>query len=382
MKNSGLDVHAISSPGRRLKEFADAEGVSVHEVKMVRSISPLRDLMAIVSLCIAIRTIRPDIVHAHTPKAGLLGMIAAWIMRVPIRIYHIRGLPLVTSTGPHYWLLRFAEWVACRLAHRVLSVSRSVRSVALEKGLCKPSKITVLCDGSGNGVDSAKQFNPKAKTDPCGICIRENHGISSDSLVVGFVGRLTRDKGILELREAWNALRLEFPNLHLLVLGSVDAREPISSGIVESFCNDSRVHLVRETSEVQEYYKGFDVCVLPTYREGLPNVLLEAAAMECPVVASAVPGCIDVVDNGETGFLVPARDSDRLRLAIRQYLRSSQMRRRHGKAARRLVQAKFRRETIWQALYDEYCALAAQRGVEFPDGNSHIPRVPRGRHVA
>jgi len=363
MKSRGLEVHAIASPGPLLEKFGDIEGIDVHAVKMLRKISPLRDLIAIFFICRMLWKIRPEIVHAHTPKAGLLGMIAAWIVRVPVRVYHIRGLPFVTMSGPRRWLLRFAEQVACRLAHRVLCVSHSVGAVAVEENLCQPQKLSVLCGGSGNGVDSSCRFNPSKVELPAKSRIRHRLEINQDELVLGFVGRIVRDKGVVELIESWKILRKEFPALHLLIIGSFESRDSVPADTKGFLQNDPRIHLVAQTQEIPEYYREIDICVLPTYREGLPNVLLEAAAMECPVVATQVPGCVDVVVEGKTGMLVPARDSSALTDALRVYLTDQHLRQQHGKAARCWVQEHFSSENLWAALHVAYLRTADLRGV-------------------
>ena len=366
MKDSGLDVQAISSPGPLLDDFFDTEDIRVHAVRMSRSISPFKDFLALLSLCFLLAKIRPEILHAHTPKAGLLGMIAGWVTRVPVRIYHIRGLPLVTMKGPRQWLLKATERIACRLAHQVLCVSHSVRTVAIEENLCAPEKIAVLCAGSGNGVDAEHRFNPQRIGASARDQTRERLGIGKEEVTLGFIGRFARDKGFVELAEAWEALRSEFPKIHFLVIGGVDSRDPVPETLLDKLQNDPRVHFISQTKRIEEYYHSIDICVLPTYREGLPNVLLEAGAMECAVVSTQVPGCIDVVVDGETGLLVPARDSGALQSAIRKYLQSPELRAQHGKSARQRIVENFRQENIWSALRDEYQRLGALKGLEFP----------------
>lgn len=372
MKRAGLDVHVISSPGPLLKEFAQTEGIDDHAVEMPRRVSPLRDCVAILSLFLAFRRIRPDIVHAHTPKAGLLAMIAAWAAHVPVRIYHIRGLPLVTTNGVRRWLLQISEKLACRLAHQVLSVSHSLAAVALQENICCPEKISVLQGGSGNGVDTEDRFNPLKVSSQVVFEIRKSLGIAADEMIIGFVGRLACDKGIIELAESWSDLRNEYPRLHLLVVGALDLRDPVPHSVLEMLKNDPRIHLVGQTKEPQHYYRTFDVCVLPTYREGLSNVLLEAAAMECPVVATRVPGCVDVVVDGETGLLVPARSASALRQAIQDYLRSKPLRTQHGKAARNWAKERFSQERLWNALYEQYRKLAESNEVNSLRSARHL----------
>ena len=320
MKNRGFDVHAISSPGRELVAFGEREGLAVYSVEMPRRMAPLRDLASLWRLCVMLRRIRPDLVHAHTPKGGLLGIIAAWIARVPVRLYHIHGLPYMTAKGPRRWLLQWTERVSCRFAHRVLCVSRSIRDVAVTERICPSRKSGVLLAGSINGVDSQGRFNPAGKTEEkrCHLC--ELFGIPRDSLVIGYVGRIVRDKGLVELIEAWRILREEFPLLHMLVVGPFEPHDPVPSDVECILRGAERIHLAGQLEDPSALYAIMDIVVLPSYREGLPVVPLEAAAMALPVVATKIAGCVDAVVDGQTGTLVPPRDAWALAQAIHRYL--------------------------------------------------------------
>ncbi len=366
MKARGFEIQAISSPGADLKKFAEREQVAVHAVEMPRRITPLRDLVAIFRLWRTLRRIRPAIVHAHTPKGGLLGTTAAWLARVPVRIYHMHGLPFTTASGYKRLLLRWSEQVACRLAHQVFCVSHSVREVALAESLCRPEKIKVLLRGSINGVDAAHRFNPANLGQNARKDTRSSHGIPADALVVGFVGRFVRDKGIAELAGAWRTLREEFLALHLLVVGPFEPQDPVPPQVEALLRGDPRIHLTGMVDDTPPLYAAMDIVALPTYREGFPNIPLEAAAMALPVVATRIPGCVDAVEDGVTGTLVPPRDATALADAIRTYLNHPELRRKHGQAGRQRVLRDFRPEAIWEALYQEYVRLLREKGLPSP----------------
>lgn len=365
MKARGFEVHALSSPGEFLTEFAASEQVSVHAVKMHRRITPLQDIYAIFQLWLHLLQIRPQIVHAHTPKGGLVGTISAWLAGVPVRIYHIRGLPFMTATGYKRLLLRWSEKVSCLLANQVLCVSHSIREVAVAE-ICPADKVKVLLGGSGNGVDASGKFNPAQVSEHTRQEIRKKYGIPAEALVVGFVGRIVRDKGIAELVAAWQTLRAEFPNLHLLMVGSFEPQDAVSPDVENLLTSDARIHLTGIVYNTAPVYAAMDILTLPTYREGLPNVPLEAAAMELPVVATLIPGCIDAVQNGVTGTLVPPRNAEALADAIRMYLNDSELRRQHGQVGRDRVLQEFRQEAIWEAVYQEYLQLLQQQGLSAP----------------
>lgn len=362
MKSLGVDFHVVASPGGALDRFGEREGVSVHSVPMVRQITPVKDIGAVRRLVGLIRGLRPDIVHAHTPKGGLLGMISATIARVPVRIYHIRGLPHIAAEGHRHTLLKWSEKISCRLAHQVLCVSNSMRDIAVNEGLCPPGKIKVLRAGSGNGVDASGRFNPERYDQATRVALRDQLRIPLEARILGYVGRVVRDKGIEELSAAWWNLRERDSRLHFVLVGPIEPQDPISEVTLQRLQSDERVHFVGNLDDPAPWYSIFEIVALPTYREGFPNVPLEAASMELPVVSTTVPGCVDAIEDGVTGTLVPPQDEHALQAAIERYLDDPDLARRHGRAGRERVLEKFGQEDLWQELYREYIEALASRG--------------------
>ncbi len=356
----GLHISGIAAPGEELDALRRETGVAVAAVPMARRITPLQDLTAVWRIVRYLRRLRPHIVHAHTPKGGLLGMIASWVARVPVRVYDVWGLPYLTATGIRRILLLWSERLSCALAHRVLCVSHSLRDVAVADRVCRADKMSVFLRGSGHGVDATGRFDPRrlptARTD-----VRDHLGIPRDAVVIGFVGRIVRDKGLVELADAWARLRDRYANLHLLVAGRFEPEDPVPPDVEAALRGDSRIHLAGWSTDTPPLYAAMDVVVLPTYREGFPNVPLEAAAMSLPVVATRIPGCIDAVEDGVTGILVPPRDAAALADAIAAYLDDPHRRTGHGQAGRDRVLRDFRREPLWEALHEEYERLLRAR---------------------
>ncbi|HSL69286.1 MAG TPA: sugar transferase, partial [Longimicrobiales bacterium] len=361
LKARGWAVHVLSAPGAELTEFAQQEGITAHAAPLTRQISPLMDLRALLQIVRVIRAVRPSVVHAHTPKAGLLGMIAATLCRVPIRIYQVRGLPLETASGTLRVVLRMSERVTCALAHRVLAESASLQRIMLAERLCAPDKCTTLLPLSSHGVDAQNGFNPERVPLNIVSLLRTRLGLPSGAPVVGYVGRLARDKGLAELEAAWQVTRRRHPSAQLLLVGGSDVRDPVPADVMNRLRDDPAVHLVGRVEAATPYYALMDVVALPTYREGFPNVPLEAAAMTLPVVATRTTGCVDAVVDGVTGLLVEPRSTVALADALDRYLCDSTLRRRHGLAGRDRVLREFRVEPVWAALHAEYESLARLR---------------------
>ena len=363
MKTKGFESHAVSSPGPVLTQFSMEESVPIHAVSMARRITPFRDLVALFKLWRLFRILRPHIVHAHTPKGGLLGMLAARFAGVPVRIYHMHGLPFITATGLTRRILMATETVSCRMASQVLCVSRSVRSMAVDLQLSSPGKIHVLLQGSCNGIDAETEFNPDRLSPSVRGEVRRRYGIPADSTVVGFVGRLARAKGLVELSDAWGRLRNEHPDLHLLMIGPEEPGDPPPLVVLDRLRADPRVHFAGENWDTPPLYRAMDILVLPTHREGFPIVLLEGAAMALPIVATRVTGCLDAVQDGITGTLVPAHDPKALADGLHRYVRDPFLRRRHGAAARGRILRDFSGKAMREAIYQEYVSWLAERGV-------------------
>jgi glycosyltransferase involved in cell wall biosynthesis len=357
----GFDV-TVLCPKRRKNEWevGRPEGFPIIEVPLEREIAPLQDLVSLWHLWRIMRALRPMVTNVGTPKAGLLGGFAAWLNRVPCRIYTLHGLRFETTKGLKRRILVYADRLACRFAHRVICVSQSVREKAIASGLTIRERTAVLGGGSCNGVD-ASRFAGTAETTRRATELRHRLGIPEQAPVAVFVGRLTSDKGIPELIEAFSQLTDRFPELRLLLVGCFEDGDPLPLDTRKSLEAHSRAILAGAVQETAPYYAIADVVVLPSHREGLPTVVLEAQAAGKPVIGASATGIVDVVVDGETGLLIPVGDVPALAEAIAKLISDKGLATRLGLAGQEQVKRKFRQEQIWQALHREYLEVLQRK---------------------
>lgn len=358
LRIEGFQPVLLSSLGADLQATSEEEAVPSFAVPMEREINPLKDLRSLWTLYRMIRRIRPAIVDASTPKAGLLVGIAGWLARIPCRVYSLRGLRLETASGIRRFVLWLAEWIACSCSQRVVCSSTSLRERTISLRLVSREKTVVLEKGSA-GVD-LDRFSPTDPRSPETKSLSHQLGIPAGAPVVGFVGRLVKDKGFQQLVEAFEQLRKTFPELRLLLLGDFEDGDPVEPEIRRFIEATPAVIRVGFVSDATSYYALMKVLALPTYREGFPQVPLEAQASGVPVVTTTATGAVDSVIAGVTGLLVPVADSAALADAIGKLLADDELRSRMGSAGRRWMERDFRPEARWKAQARLYRELLSE----------------------
>jgi glycosyltransferase involved in cell wall biosynthesis len=350
LREQRFTVIAVASPGEKLNSFADLEGIRVYGIPTKRSISPFRDAVSLLRTIRFYWTCKPQIVHGFTPKAGLIAMLAAWVVRCPVRVYTIFGFVHSSKNGPLRILMKLTEIVSCRLANRVFCECESIRSLAIQERICPPDKLRVLPAWSFNGIQSRIYGRPlHDKT-----AVRTALGIPTDALVVGYLGRIVRDKGIRELLDAFWKLSPQWPQLRLLLIGNSEAEDSLPQSYMNALAADSRVHTVGHQRDIVRYLATLDILVHPSYREGLPSAPVEAQALGIPVIVTNIPGCTDAVVEGVTGLIVPPRDTGALAAAMESLLMDEQLRIRLGRNAKSWAERECNAFSAWEKLAREY----------------------------
>lgn len=361
LRQQGFDVHLVSSPGSELLRTGQQERIAIHALPMRRPIALIADTVSLVRACILVRRLRPDIVDAGAGKAGLLFSLAAVLCRVPYRVYSLYGLRLETTRGILRWTLARMVRLACACAHRVYCISRSVRQKAIELRLARPDKFFIIGSGNVKGV-SVADFAPSPEVLQQVERLRQELRIEAGAAVVGFVGRLVRDKGIKELVDAYLLMRSRFPSLVLLLVGPFEEGDPVDSRTRELIEATSGIVTVGRVEDVVPYYHLMDVLAFPTHREGFGTVALEAAAAGKPVVTTDATGAVDSVVHGVTGFIGPVGDVEALASALGRLIEDPVLVQKMGQAGQERVLRDFRPETIWVGYERVYRELLRRTG--------------------
>jgi len=350
----GHHVTAVCAPGPWVESVRGA-GVNVETVPMEREIAPLHDVRSTAALARLFRQHRFDVVHTHTPKAGLIGPLAAWLAGIPHVVHTIHGLlfhdrmPRLRQTI--FWV---PEKFTATFCDRLLSQSREDLERAVRSRLCSWKKIAYL----GNGIDIA-HFAPTENCDRAGK-LREV-GLQPTDFVVGSVGRLVKEKGFLELFAAAEMLNTRRPQIKFVVIGprEADQNDAINTGYMDDLKRRGVVRFVNWCDDMRPWYAAMDIFVLPSYREGIPRACMEASAMMRPVVASDIRGCREVVLNGDTGLLVPLRDVPRLVEAIERLYEDRSLAARMGERARQHIVQNFNNKDVCSRLCEFYAQLGS-----------------------
>lgn len=318
--NQFYDVTLISSPSAELKEIATRENVNYKGIKMNREIALFNDIKSLISLIIFFVKERPTVLHCNTPKASLLGLIAAYITRVPNRIYYIHGLRYEGVTGIKRKILITMEKISCFCANKIVAVSFGVQEIVQNDLTSK--KVDVIHNGSPNGMVIDDFINSQYNKSE----IREELNILKSDFVYGFVGRIVGDKGINELIEAFQVLNEEYKNTKLLLIGLYEEElDPLKKEIIEEIKNNQNIIELGFQKDVKKYLSIINVFVSPSYREGFGLSLLEANLMGKPVIATKVTGYTEIVTQGENGFLIPIKNSEELKNKMEWSLLNSEI---------------------------------------------------------
>ncbi len=348
------ELIAVSSDKDRLERYGKHEGVRTFPLELTRRITPWKDLKAVYRLYRFLKKERPQIVHTHTPKAGIVGMMASYFAGIPFRLHTVAGLPLLESTGIKRQLLNFIEWLTYVFATHVYPNSHGLKEIILDSGFTSDKKLKVLGPGSSNGIDTS--YFSKAQYDLTSINeIKARYYIPLDDFIFIFVGRIVKDKGINELVSAFNRLQRIHPHSTLLLIGDYESDiDPISPHSLDQIINHPKIINTGFKQDVRPYLAISDVLVHPSYREGFPNVLLQGGAMELPLIVTDINGSNEIVKHGENGLICPKKDEDSLFNAMCTIIEDKTLLSELQANARPSITGNYERRLLFNAIHQEY----------------------------
>lgn len=349
LKEEGYDVVAVSSPGEALDEIQSRENVEVFAVPMERHISPLKDIKSLFKLVRVFRKVKPDMVHSITPKAGLLSMMAGWLCKVPIRLHTFTGLVFPTASGLKQKILIFTDRLTCACATHIVPEGEGVkRDLINYKITNKPLK--VLGYGNIKGID-LNLFNPEDEEVKEKAASLRKEGV----FTFIFVGRLVRDKGINELIMAFSRLNQAFAESRLILVGNQESDlDPLLPEVLAEIDSNPAIEAVGHQADVRPWLAASDALVFPSYREGFPNVVIEAGAMGLTSIVTDINGSNEIIIEGKNGVIVPSKDEEALFNAMKSFLENPDMVKSMALQARSLISSRFEQSSVRKCLIDYY----------------------------
>ncbi len=354
-----FEIIGVSSHGDDLTETQLREGIKVIPINMERGISPLKDLISLFKLYLLFKREKPQIIHSITPKAGLLSMLAGKLASVPIRMHTFTGLVFPTKNGIIKKILIIMDRLLCWAATNVYPEGNGVKNDLIAYRItCKP--LHVLANGNVNGIDLVHYS--KMGCESLNICgLKAELGIDKGDFVFVFVGRLVGDKGVNELVSAFKSLNNAA--CKLLLVGSFEGHlDPLLENTVVEIANNPNILSVGFQKDVRPYLTISDVLILPSYREGFPNVVLQAGAMQLPCIVTDINGSNEIIKNDVNGIIIPKEDSDSILKAMGKMMQDRNYYNFLRHNSRSMIESRYEQSLVWIALKDEYDRLL--KGIE------------------
>ncbi|SDH45437.1 glycosyltransferase family 4 protein [Myroides phaeus] len=357
MSEKGFNVVGVSSEGKELNDVHNEERIRVVPLEMTRTISPIKDLKSLWNFYKLCKVEKPLIVHSHTPKAGIVGMLGAKLARVPIRLHTVAGLPLMEATGIKRSILNFVEKLTYSSATKVYPNSKGLYNFIVSEKFTSVSKLDVIADGSSNGINTSF-FNRDVLNKEELVKLKESLDIKQEDFVFVFVGRLVGDKGINELVHAFKNICKKSSNVKLLLVGPLESElDPLRNSTLEEIEINKYIISVGFQKDVRPYFAISDALVFPSYREGFPNVVMQAGAMGLPSIVSNINGCNEIIVQDKNGSIIPVKNTEAIEFEMLKFVNDKEYYKQLKENSRRMITERYEQQVVWNALLEEYNRL-------------------------
>ena len=361
MASNGFDVKGVSSEGEELKEVRENEGIVMEAINMSRKITPFQDLKSLWEMWNFLRKEKPQIVHTHTPKAGIIGMLAARLAGVPHRLHTVAGLPLMEATGIKRKILNFVEKLTYSSATRVYPNSKGLYDFILQNNFTQSNKLKIIANGSSNGINTTF-FSLAQVSEIERVTLREKLNIQPDDFVFVFVGRIVSDKGINELIKAFSELQTaennELTGIKLLLVGGLESDlDPLNPETLAEINQNKDIISAGFQQDVRPFFAISDALAFPSYREGFPNVVMQAGAMGLPSIVSDINGCNEIIVEGKNGLIIPPKNVEKLKEKMLTLAKDKNLYTKLKGNSRRMIENRYEQSVVWNALLEEYEGL-------------------------
>lgn len=362
MSENGFEVIGVSTPGVALDEVNTNENIRVIGLSMSRKITPIKDVLSVYFLYKILKKEKPLLVHSHTPKAGIVSMLAAKLANVPIRMHTVAGLPLMEAKGSKRILLNFVEKVTYACATNVFPNSKGLFQFIVNEELVSSKKLKVIANGSSNGIDTSF-FDSENISEVEKEELRTKLNIHNTDFVFIFVGRLVGDKGINELIKAFS--RMNVCNVKLLLVGEFENDlDPLLIKTINEIEKNPNIISVGFQSDVRPYFAISNCLVFPSYREGFPNVVMQAGAMGLPSIVSDINGCNEIIEEGINGTIIPSKDIEALFCSMQKIINDEMWRNKLASNARDKIVSRYEQQLVWDAILNEYKSLLIEKELQ------------------
>ena len=354
--NNFHDMIAISSAGKELMEYEKEEGIKTISLNMTRKITPFKDIISLIKMIKILKKEHPDVVHSHTPKAGVISMLASALCKIPHRLHTVGGLPLMEANGIKRKILLFVEWLTYKCATKIYPNSYGLKKFILKNISIPKNKILVIGSGSSNGIDT-DYFNRTKEVEKIALAYKKKFALSKMFSFI-FIGRFVKDKGIEELLSVFARLSNKYKDTRLSLLGWEEKDlDPISYKAKKIIVSNKKIINLGFKKDIRSYLAASDCLVLPSYREGFPNVVLQAGSLEVPSIVSDINGCNEIIQNEDNGLLVKPKDEESLYFAMEKILLDKEFCKSLANSARKNIVKKFQKKIFYDKILAQYSKL-------------------------